>query len=828
MDPHILSDSNQGPRPSQGASRIAVVAIHGVGDHPPFEMARSVAALLQDERTLGALTNYTAFEESLIRIDVEPVKPPCRFFDCVDQAANDPLEHMKSGKAWGPLDEIYRARFPVEASGTGSLDHLFMEGQLSCYRRKGPEDNYQFLRLSGKREKGPEVHIYDMYWADLSKFGNAFTQVFGELYQLLFHLASVGANTVKAAAIAFGYSPAWIRFAGFEALAAAILAWLIPFLNLIMFAFLIPALAASILRRAAPTALSMILVVTITALTIAAMGSALLRFGSKKRWLFPIPVGLGCAVCGLAWWRISTLSIAPSFRGTLEAVAALLALAATLLAIWQVIAIYQKRRPGSKRAFLRIFVGFAAIAVIAILRHGPVWGEDKFAVLSCLRCLEVALWLLVFSWVLFSVVCVFAYVSGLFAVRSIPVESSEERREARGAHRTGWLVLGLSGTIFFLVSLFAWGILTEISKPILPPSSYEPLYPPGSQPLSGLIDGALSVAGLAFAPILLSMTLLGLVIAIWSFAPAVWGEVFPPDSRAGDDQHKTDAMGHWLTNGFSFLLAAGAILWLSLIVSYPVLIARNVFHPSPHRLTLEALGALVGGSGISLLVLRGRLNSAAGGFRTGVRVALDVDAWLREHPRDSNPTGQICARYVSLLRHVANAKKSGKGYDAVIIFAHSQGTVITADLLRFLAVEHDDHYYEPGGYDPSLHGLGTSEIPIYLFTMGCPLRQLYSRRFPSLYTYGARLTERAIVSESSDLGVIQWVNAFRSGDYVGRGLWSDNFVLNRPASAAATKDLCIGPGAHTHYWDHTAKTIGEKLDKMIAGVGADRTKPVKL
>src|ERR1700735_5162833 len=103
------------PTPKQGASRIAVVAIHGVGDHPPFEMARSVAALLQDERSPGALTGYSAFEESFIHIDVEPVKPPCRVFDgpCPGDRATARPANMEGKSAWGPLDELYKSRFPV-------------------------------------------------------------------------------------------------------------------------------------------------------------------------------------------------------------------------------------------------------------------------------------------------------------------------------------------------------------------------------------------------------------------------------------------------------------------------------------------------------------------------------------------------------------------------------------------------------------------------------------------------------------------------------------------------------------------------------------------
>jgi hypothetical protein len=74
------------------------------------------------------------------------------------------------------------------------------------------------------------------------------------------------------------------------------------------------------------------------------------------------------------------------------------------------------------------------------------------------------------------------------------------------------------------------------------------------------------------------------------------------------------------------------------------------------------------------------------GFRTVIDVVLGVINWLRLHPLDDNPRARICARYVSLLRHLCQWKavSDGRGYDSIVIFAHSQGTVITADLLRFL------------------------------------------------------------------------------------------------------------------------------------------------
>jgi hypothetical protein len=70
-----------------------------------------------------------------------------------------------------------------------------------------------------------------------------------------------------------------------------------------------------------------------------------------------------------------------------------------------------------------------------------------------------------------------------------------------------------------------------------------------------------------------------------------------------------------------------------------------------------------------------------------------------------------------------------QGYDAILIVAHSQGTVITADLLRFLQRETKRET------DPALDRLVNGNLPIYFFTMGCPLRQLYGISFPHLYNW---------------------------------------------------------------------------------------------
>ncbi len=235
---------------------------------------------------------------------------------------------------------------------------------------------------------------------------------------------------------------------------------------------------------------------------------------------------------------------------------------------------------------------------------------------------------------------------------------------------------------------------------------------------------------------------------------------------------------------------------------------------------------------------------------------LDVDNWLREDPRESNPTARICGRYVSLLRHISawhDSDSERSQYDAMVIIAHSQGTVITADFLRFLHAERRLAHSKLQRYDPELEHL--AEMPTYLFTMGCPLHQLYGLRFPYLYGWARNgVAETALNSggpadihadeapRPNRLGIKRWINAYRTGDYIGRYLWrggADAYrwdpvdpnhaghdrewdpPAGKPEKVSADAvgqrvEFSIGPGAHTHYWDHTGGLIAEVLDRMIS------------
>jgi hypothetical protein len=71
---------------------------------------------------------------------------------------------------------------------------------------------------------------------------------------------------------------------------------------------------------------------------------------------------------------------------------------------------------------------------------------------------------------------------------------------------------------------------------------------------------------------------------------------------------------------------------------------------------------------------------------------------------------------------------------------------------------------------------------------------------------------------------------YRSGDYVGRSLWLDEWYRRTDgpagsgrypeaiyvAHAGSRTEACIGAGAHTRYWDDTAPDVADLLNALIA------------
>lgn len=956
--------------PAGGIRKIAVVAVHGVGDHPQYATAREIGDLLSNlEYKPHNSPRYAPFTEVVKRINVRPVKVPAETCPIWTNAA------MQQG-TWGPMHALAKAVDGGKAAlcrphegdnQADSLDHLFMQGQLFEYKGEKPEDTYQCLRLEGRRvppvapqqgqRPGPPepdtagemasdlrrsgvelppspaagtaaepgapgtqekiVHLYEMYWSDLSQLGNAFTRIFGELYQLLFHLGSVSVNNVLAASMHFhgvkGAGEKWGRFATAQGFAAAVLAWPIPILNLLM-AAVVPVILILALMRTYLSARGEFLALDafVALLCVAASGYTLSRRPSIPASVYPVPLFLFGAL-GIA----VGVAVSPPSRVATEFAAGLILLVLTLGIVWVIVQAYDKRRPGSKRAALWNFGILLVIVVISFAAGGvPINGSFAYpAIEACLNILEVAFLLLLVSWMIFYAAYVWAHVAGWLAVRSVPQTMGEDRIKAGRTRWTAQLVLALSSLVFITLTIAVWAGIVKVGVNVLPGQKNAPAedlctkpdstWRPPADPCQGetcdpryhpvspivysflwrngikLFSGSdnevynraqrfttcaplvssFSVelfqgAGLGFMPIYLIAFVVAFGITIWAFFPSVGAEISPP-SGSENLSKEAASMGAWLDRGFGLMRFGGEVLYVSLFIPTVLLILLSVgVIPWPKSYMedvgelLAVLGTLVAGAAVGVFGFAGRLKSLAGGLRPLLRVMLDVDNWLREHPRDSNPTARICGRYVSLLRLISGWKDTnGHGYDAVVFIAHSQGTVITADFLRFLKAETE----QAGSidlYDPELRGFAS--MPKFLFTMGCPLHQLYGLRFPFLYGWarnniGDSAPAPSKVPDIGDdeaprpdrLGVDRWLNAYRSGDYIGRYLWrggKDATYLwgpahttydqewdppaGKPECVSADKpghriEFSIGPGAHTHYWDHTGALIAEVLDRII-------------
>jgi hypothetical protein len=218
---------------------------------------------------------------------------------------------------------------------------------------------------------------------------------------------------------------------------------------------------------------------------------------------------------------------------------------------------------------------------------------------------------------------------------------------------------------------------------------------------------------------------------------------------------------------------------------------------------------------------------------------LDVDTYLRTLPENATPRAKIVERYVSLLRYIARYRgPDGRGYDSAVIVAHSLGSLISADLLRFLKKVGDPELARLGLAGRNI--TNQAGVSIKLLTMGSPIRQLLNRFFPYLYDWvrdepdnglhplsapakSPPIISAAALPDPGELGLKQWVNVYRSGDYVGRSLWLDEWYCRTDgsskaiyfASGGSRSEACIGAGAHTRYWDDTAPDVAELLNGLI-------------
>jgi hypothetical protein len=776
---------------------------------------------------------------------------------------------------WGWLDERgerIRDYLDSKPSSTANLSFEEKAHAFTCdfFDSYSPKKDlkarfYETICIKACRDDRHEVHLYEMYWADLSRVGRGFFQVFSEFYQILFHLSALGRHTLDMAALEHPEKFRWRCYASLHGWAGRILSIPIPLLNL----FLLVAAFLNLVGNIPHSYSSYLASVILSLLIIFVLGFVFWKNAKK----LPLPLLFLPGIVALAFIMSSWFK---EFSYKLLAFDWLFLLS-LLTAL--VIKKYSEYRPGADRVaiFLALpLAGFALWDLVFKVENLPV-GILKVS----FKRIEEIYFLLVVSWILFFCLYFVVVIWGLFAQSGLTVR---EKERAKRASWTASVSLWIPSVSFISVTLTLWAVFAQVGASLLPKDypyrptdwfrnwlSLKDTYDTPSDFINEIIVDP--VFGIAIYSIVIVLLLMA-----WSFLPSVWAEVQPPDLTSQTDKPKAEVQppestpqtdkpnsdeklslkfGIWLNNGYRtvhFVLPVISALFILLVIAYFILIriknpwiAENIALSKSLIETLpKSLAVILTASGTSILVLGSRLQQLSGGIRNVIDVILDVDNYLRLHPIGDNPRTRIFSRYYSLLRYLCEQTDSQNQpkYDALILVAHSQGSVITADLLRFIKKE------EPKGLKPLFSSDSPKKLPVYFFSMGNPLRQLYSVGFPHLYEWvinyndphanGSNDYDKNGLGDKpkpEDLGLEQWVNTYNSGDYVGRYLWrkSKSEVnekkrareekLFKPSSSVEDKDnisekgkyreFCLGAGAHTHYWNATANRVADEINRLI-------------
>lgn len=804
--------------------RVAVIVVHGIADQVRGVTGADVAAQLAAGHHAPVIRSDTPIEVSALA----PAVPFQRWNPSgwMERSAKSLRQSLRSDFLDAQIGErpvptqSAEADTPLPssaASGSG-VDHGvrftdYLLAKAASVRRGEITPQHYDMPCHRVSTAQRQTDVFEMHWADLSRLSGSVTRILTELFTLLFHLSKLGSDTISLADVALGPSGVmrWLarthRWANW--VFSRVLALL--FLQLLMCAlFLIP--AALVVGRERSFSLGG---AVLAGLALAVGCVYLLR----RPWVWGFWVG----VCGgglLAWAALRQPG----------AGAWVVMLAGGGLLLWA-----YKRFLGYCEERFRAVYGVGGV-LMALTLGAIAWGAvghdvagaGERIVAGVLRAVEVLLLAQLSGWVLMALLVTAAVSLGEWACSG--AHNSAERRQSIVTARLGLFV---SVGIFVAFVMTAWALVAPALESLVGDLHYRPWWFD-----DGAVEGQLqacqflafrfSASTDTFAVIaVMLLALLGFVALV--FLPSVLVELRLVKGPAAP------RLGHWLTAGYraldrlvrwwswlitivligvAVLLVGSQLARLGIPLPWLGVVALPVGSWSGDLLAKLVL--VVAGGAVGLVAIGGVAFKQLKALRAPLDAALDVDNHFREFPRKAIPRVMIIERYVAVLEHVLK-----QGYDRIVIVAHSQGTVITADLLRYLQRRGQLlllHRGESG--DDRLQNLGRelASRNVRLLTCGSPLRQLYALRFPCQYGWvfgqsGASGNQGP--DPRGDLGVAHWVNVWAAGDYVGRWLWTPERDAALPALAVDAsaydgkptqqapdyRDLCLGADAHTHYFD---------------------------
>jgi hypothetical protein len=878
----------QGPAQPPPPRRIAVVGVHGVANHAPGATANAMADLLLSlpANDHDAPRYFSGFQSVNIQVPLQPLavyapdpEPPARtlfgrIFSFLQEESAD-FARSTRGYASGAPDSAKR----------GFAGHEFMRRLLYRYPGGADGDTYFTSRLEGKRGVGAaggaaDVHIYEVLWADLASPTNSVLSFLFAFFQLIFHLGSLSRLAVDTGAPWNG-STLWVVYRRTQRYAVRMLQVFIPLLKLILLIALysyLPSVLPDLGGR------------TLFSIAFGALAGMVFYFLAARAFRPTIGASrfvwaLGPLVAALIGAAAGSLVLLDRSRLTQPVAAVELWLTGAVLLGYVISKLGDVRR-GAGIAGWGLY-GFFLLAFAAYLASGFRVAEAT---------LWVAQWIIValrISWVILIVLAFVALILGSLAWRS--VRGAAERASARAAVRTSRFALAIPCFMFLLITGLLWASLFSIARKIqdpflqaesigLPPRALwlsDVLVPNPREPMERAEKGCSPSAACTSAriqpfgnyssiqffdpakhdylegvlvwsvtpgfPITLLLALAGFFLLVWWALPSVLTETLPGRDESIPPRSSTNGetswLGSWTSRGLDGVSYVVFLSWSAIFVA-PLYFLY--LYPAGLLVCLRGVTATIVGYSLVGTLAAGVLAAVVKYSSPVLRAVLDVDNYLRTEPADATPRAKIVERYVSLLRYLVSYRNpaDGRGYDSVVIVAHSLGTLISADLLRFLCSEGDSALAPLG-----LAGDGAPKqgrIDLKMFTMGSPIRQLLNRFFPYLYDWARETPDNGLkplpvpavtppsmdptsLPDPSELGLAKWVNIYRSGDYVGRSLWLTEWYRRTAgndsdgaypdpiyiASLGDRSEMCMGAGAHTHYWDDTAPDVAEQLNGLI-------------
>jgi hypothetical protein len=824
--------------------RVAVIAVHGVADQKLGETGQALAELLIAQAPNGHAYEPGVRRDEILHVDLlQPLRSAQTSADGTlkkfrQSTGSDFLR--EGGTATGQKRALASSRTPL-SKGADFSDYTLAKASL----HGAPIDTYTAPRIAMTRAKGAtadSVDIHEMYWADLSRLSGTVPRILTELFTLLFRLSALGRDTVQyqRAATAFEKDPAWGLLARLQTFLdfaySRVLALL--FLQLVMVALiLVPFGLLASFPRPLHLALS----------AVAGTGALLWILYRFRR---AIPALAAGAVVGAALWKAPAVWV----DGLLW-----LAFLSVLYDWW--LRVCEERFP------LVRLVGWVlwsiSAGVVIIFAFADASSDLTMWVWGALRALEVVLTLILGWWVIAAPVVLIWFCASVVATRrrgAGAATGAPVNVHAKSSVATARVGLFVSLGFFVIVTMTAWALVETGVKhsvervPYVPFLFSQNLVPvPGDATSPALTTAEVflddrfvnSTSGFSVIALLLFPLVLYLVLML---LPSVLAEL-------GVIAQQFGLLGQWLTGGYRKLDRVVAAL-VAVGVVTALLVAAVFVAP---RLDIDLSSTLLGrmakllsdlsqnwlkyfviSAGTATLAL-----TAAGGvlsryvpwLRAPLDAALDVDNHFREFPRNAIPRARIFSRYVAVLKHVA-----AQDYDRIVIVSHSQGTVISADLLRYMQERAAD-VVGRGKSDVISVLWGKISGKVMLVTAGCPLRQLYAARFPEMYDWVLGDSAGTMGPRAADVGALLWVNVYTTGDYVGRWLWSrtanaSEYPVSQiddiqqrdvyspspmPAGdwrtlmgGATERDISVGAGAHTHYFALDQETMAAVVDALIA------------